>query len=217
MAGEFFTNTEVAVARGVERAVNLAATIEFATITAITGKTVTVNLADGTSVPNVNVLHPYVPRTGSIVRVASQGASLIVLGGLGVAAAVDAFSSNSSAYSVTATALSPLPVTPFTVAFVAPRSGAIACHMRVRLSATATARAVAGIRITTPAAVVVQSNSLPMLEVAAGGGSNTSGSAWRFSGLTPGTSYLAEITAMSGTAGQTITAQYPSLLVQPIA
>jgi hypothetical protein len=216
MARTFNEATEVAVAIGTRTAVRMAATIDFATITAITGKTVTLNLADGSSVPNVNVLHPYVPRVGAIVRVASQGSILVVLGGLGVSAATEIQASSVSSFSVTATALSPLPVTPLVAAFVVPRSGSIVCHIKARMTPSTTARAYASVRVMN-GATVVASYTPPLIEVPAGGGTFSLGAHWMFTGLTPAASLTAELVAASGTAGQTVTVAYPVLLVQPIS
>jgi hypothetical protein len=203
-----------AMTRATARAVNLAATIDVATVTAVSATGVSVTMPDGASIPNVPVLHPYVARVGDKVRVASYGNATLVLGGISVPNAVEAYASSDSAFTTSSTTQAPLS-TPLRALFVAPRSGIVTVHIRARLAPTATARAWCTPVIKTTGLAAVAGDTTVTLEVAAGAGSTTAASFCRFAGLTPGTSYVADFHAASGVSGQTVTISFPRIQVVP--
>lgn len=203
-----------AMRKSTERAVTEAVTLRLGTISAVSSTGVTVAIDGSDPITNVPVMDPYTPRVGDIARVALFGHAALVLGGLSVPAAREAYVGNSSTYSVTATTIGSLS-TPLRLAFFAPRSGIVTVNARARLTPTATARAYASVRILDSTLAVSQVDTASLLEVAAGAGSTALGSFARFSGLTPAATYYAELIAATGTAGQTISLQYPRLQVIP--
>jgi len=208
-------SVHLAQRKAVAQAVNDAVTIVDATVSAAAASSVTIILADGTSIPNVPVVQGYVTRVGDSVRVAVTGNRMLVLGANAVPTAVEGIGQSASSWSVTATSLTTLsPI--HSAAFVAPSNGAVIVHLKARLTPTATARALASLRIvrvSDGAQVATYAN--PLIEVPAGAGTFSLGASFLFQGLNPGTSYRAEVTAASGTAGQTVTLSFPTVVVQP--
>ena len=63
----------------VGKAVTMAVTLRFGKVTAVTGRTVTVDL-DGTSVPGVACMKSYTPTVGDRAWLLYQGSTLVAVG-----------------------------------------------------------------------------------------------------------------------------------------
>jgi hypothetical protein len=206
---------EVVADRTRRDAVYQAATVLYGTITAVTATGVTVDL-DGSVVPNVPVLHPFVPRVNAVVRIVSQGAQLLVIGGVKPnPTPVPTSASTNSTFNVTATSFAALS-TPVRASFVAPPSGRAVMHVKARLTPTATARCNVSLRLLTSGLATI-TEDIVILEAPAGGGTMSAGGHWYVSGLVAGTTYYGDVVAATGTAGQTVTVGYVRLMIVPEA
>lgn len=214
---DYFDHVDAAMDTARRAAVSQAVTFIDGTITGVGASGVNVLLGDGTTVPTVPVLAPYVPYVGDVVRVAVQGSSLLVVGALAIPQAKVLQYQTSSTFSITATAAFQAMSTPARVLATVPRSGVLAVHLKARLTPTATARAMASVRVTDALGTTLAQYGNPLLEVPAGAGTYSMGGTYLFPGLTPGDKVYAEAVGLSGLAGQTVQIGYIVLVAQPTA
>lgn len=206
-----------ATQRAVQEALLRGATLDLATVASVSSKYARLLLADGTTIHGNTSISASPVRVGDVVRIARQGALTVVLGPLSIPNSVVVSTSNGSGLSVTSTTLAAIPGGPVIVSFVAPRSGQVLVHIRARLIPTATARALASSRIKDGLNNVIASDSFFAIEAPAGlSGAVAMGATHHYTGLTPGTSYQAEMVAQTSVAGQTITVSQSRVIVQPV-